>query len=116
MVHSSGAFSLSCRNAAIWAVVFSEPALQTFIHRHFHWSSAFLCITETDCVNGVLSRVLFLSCLDNTSRRRTCITISDDSDDELVTFRATAPVVVKDEDDDDEDEVSILEVEKSSKV
>ncbi|KAB5531024.1 hypothetical protein PHYPO_G00136120 [Pangasianodon hypophthalmus] len=46
----------------------------------------------------------------NTSRRRTYITISDDSDDELSTFRPNVPVVVKDDDDDDdEDEVSILE-------
>ncbi|MCJ8746433.1 hypothetical protein PDJAM_G00141700 [Pangasius djambal] len=44
-----------------------------------------------------------------TSRRRTYITISDDSDDELSTFRPNVPVVVKDDDDDDEDEVSILE-------
>lgn len=54
----------------------------------------------------------FLSFLDNTSRRRTYITISDDSDDELATFRPNVPVVVKD-DDDDEDEVSILEVVKT---
>lgn len=54
----------------------------------------------------------FLSCLDNTSRRRTYITISDDSDDELATFRPNVPVVVKD-DNDDEDEVSILEVVKT---
>ncbi|XP_072532446.1 E3 ubiquitin-protein ligase RNF216 [Salminus brasiliensis] len=42
------------------------------------------------------------------STGRTYITISDDSDDELVTFVPNAPVVVKD-DDEDEDDVSILE-------
>ncbi|KAF7691096.1 E3 ubiquitin-protein ligase RNF216 [Silurus meridionalis] len=47
---------------------------------------------------------------DNTSRRRTCITISDDSDDDLEMFRPNVPVVVKDE-DEDEDEVSILEAQ-----
>ncbi|KAK2836598.1 hypothetical protein Q7C36_014467 [Tachysurus vachellii] len=46
---------------------------------------------------------------DNTPRRRTCITISDDSDDEPATFKPNVPVVVKDEDDDDDDDVSILE-------
>lgn len=61
-----------------------------------------------------MRRSLCLSCLDNTSRRRTYITISDDSDDELATLRPNVPVVVKDEDDDDEDEVSILEVTKTA--
>lgn len=53
----------------------------------------------------------FLSCLDNTSRRGTCITISDDSSDDD-TIRPNVHVVVKDEDDDDDDddEVRILEV------
>lgn len=60
-----------------------------------------------------MRRFLCLSCLDSTSRRRTYITISDDSDDELATLRPNVPVVVKDE-DDDEDEVSILEVAKTA--
>ncbi|XP_053468471.1 E3 ubiquitin-protein ligase RNF216 isoform X4 [Ictalurus furcatus] len=46
---------------------------------------------------------------DNTSRRRTYITISDDSDDELDAFRPNVPVVVKDEEEEDDDEISILE-------
>ncbi|KAG7316967.1 hypothetical protein KOW79_019265 [Hemibagrus wyckioides] len=47
---------------------------------------------------------------DNTSRRGTCITISDDSSDDD-TIRPNVHVVVKDEDDDDDDddEVRILE-------
>lgn len=57
---------------------------------------------------------LCLSCLDNTSRRRTYITISDDSDDELDAFRPNIPVVVKDEEEEeDDDEISILEVAKT---
>lgn len=65
-------------------------------------------------MNGARSHVYFLSCLDNKSRRRAFITISDDSDEELAIFRPNVPVVVKDDDDDDdEDEVSILEVVKT---
>ncbi|KAL6457179.1 hypothetical protein MHYP_G00341420 [Metynnis hypsauchen] len=45
----------------------------------------------------------------NRSTGRTYITISDDSDDEPVTFVPNTPVVVKDDEDEDEDEVSILE-------
>ncbi|KAL7830582.1 hypothetical protein SRHO_G00317090 [Serrasalmus rhombeus] len=45
----------------------------------------------------------------NRSAGRTYITISDDSDDEPVTFVPNTPVVVKDDEDEDEDEVSILE-------
>lgn len=52
------------------------------------------------------------ACLGNASRW-TYITISDDSDDEVLTSKAKVPVVVKDDDDDyddDSDGVSILEV------
>ncbi|XP_062868777.1 E3 ubiquitin-protein ligase RNF216 isoform X2 [Trichomycterus rosablanca] len=50
----------------------------------------------------------------NASRGRTYITISDDSDDEVLTAKANVPVVVKDE-DDDSDEVSILETRLPSR-